>query len=650
MSAIAGMFWLDGRPVERPELEAMNNALAHRGPDGAGVWIGGSAGLAHQMMWTTPESLHERLPLVEAESGLVITADARIDNREELIGRFASTGTRSEHIGDSLLILRAYQKWGVRCVDWLIGDYAFALWDPHEQQLFCARDPLAAKHFYYYHRRNTLFVFASEIKALLTLPGVPRELNELQVAYHLLPIYDDKINTFYKHIFRCPASHSMTVRRDGVTFHRSWTPDLSRELRLRSDAEYAAAFREIFSEAVRCRTRSAFPVGSMLSGGLDSSAITCVARTQAARDGREPLKTFSAVWPDIGPKYPEIDEQPFMRAVIAQGGVDAHFVHLDRTSPLHEWQRMYWHQDQTLSAPNMYLDWAVFKSAHEQGVRVLLGGTDGDTVVGYGYEELEHLVRRGRWVKLWREARQLSRTMPRPAHTMHQLVWARGFRPVIPERVKQLRRVLRGEPARPTTASALPGYSKERPWNPEFVKRVSLEEQVSTLYAELYPAKQSLRESRWSDISSGSWSYILECFEKAGAAHHVEMRYPFFDRRLVEFSIALPPGQRIQGGYTRSILRRAMEGILPPEVQWRADKGNLSAGVCLNLLEFERQALDQMVAADSSLRPYYDVEGLRAIYARYTADAVGRQGDAFTVILAAGLWLWLRSRSRDLVA
>jgi asparagine synthase (glutamine-hydrolysing) len=120
------------------------------------------------------------------------------------------------------------------------------------------------------------------------------------------------------------------------------------------------------------------------------------------------------------------------------------------------------------------------------------------------------------------------------------------------------------------------------------------------------------------------------------------MIYPFFDRDLIELSLALPPGQRLQGGYTRSVLRRALDGILPAEVQWRQDKGELSAGVCLNLLEFEQEALGRMMADHRQIiRKYLDLDGLRAAYERFAANPVGHQSEAFTLMLAAGLARWL---------
>jgi asparagine synthase (glutamine-hydrolysing) len=643
MSAVVGIYYIDGRPVAEAELNKMLESLAHRGTDGSGMWKDGAVGMGHRMLWTTPESLHESLPLTDTTGKLVITADARIDNRNELIKLLGFTYHPAEQINDSRLILAAYEKWGEQCVSRLIGDFAFAIWDARDRSLFCARDPLGVKHFYYYYCAGRSFIFASEIKGLFALPFVPRELNELSVAYHLLPIYDDKTSTFYRGILRLPASHCMIVDRNGVRLRPSWSPDLSYEMRLGSNEEYADAFREVFTESVRCRLRSAFPVGSMLSGGLDSSSITCVANNLLTNEGKGPLHTFSAIWPNIAAISPKIDERHFMQAVISTGGMKPHFIHADRISPLNDSGNIYWHSDSTLSAPNMYMDWAIFKSAHEQGVRVLLGGTDGDTVVSYGYEDLAAFARRGRLLTLIKESMALSKNMPRRAHKFKQLVWEMGLKPLVPDYAKQCWRILHGKPRSLSRDSALPAYSKNRPINPEFARRIRLEEHLSSLEDSLYSPGQTARQTHWDDISSGDWSYILETFEKAGAAHSLELRYPFFDRRLVEFCLALPPGQKLQNGYTRSILRRAMTGILPTEVQWRVDKGNLSAGVSLKLLEYEKETLEDFILRDpEAIEDYVDVSSLRAIYQRYAASPLQSNDEAFTLMLTITLALWLR--------
>ena len=185
MSGIVGLVTRGGEPVKRLELEGMLTSLAHRGPDGTGVWCEGPAGLGHLMLWTTPESLLERLPLVSPGGHLVLTADARIDNRADLIRTLALGGRPAEALTDSHLILAAYEKWGERCPEHLLGDFAFALWDARQHRLFCARDHMGVKPLYYY-KSPRLFACASELKALFYLPEVPRRVNDMRVVDHLI--------------------------------------------------------------------------------------------------------------------------------------------------------------------------------------------------------------------------------------------------------------------------------------------------------------------------------------------------------------------------------------------------------------------------------------------------------------------------------
>lgn len=621
----------------------MSDILAHRGPDAKGTWVDRNVGLGHRMLWTTPESLHEHLPLNEKSSGLTITADARIDNREELYA-LLEIGKPLAEISDSELILAAYEKWGERCAERLTGDFVFVIWDFRKHALFCARDPIGVKHFYYYYSPERFFAFASEIKALLGLRNVPQQLNELSVANHLLPTYEDRVNTLYQGILRLPANHNLLVGREALKLRQSWMPDLSRELRLRSDKDYAEAFREIFTEAVRCRLRSAFPVGSMLSGGLDSSSITCVAGRLLAEKGRDPLHTFSAIWPSIAQFNSKIDERAYMAAVIGQESVDPHYIYADQISPLDEWEKLFWHQDNAVAAPNMYMDWAIFKEAQRQGVRVLMGGTDGDTTVSYGYEDLADFVRRGWWIKLAKEVKSLSRNMPRRTNKFRKLIWDSAFDPLIPEFMRQSWRVLHGRNRVIDRKATLPKYRRTRPINHDFAKRIGLKDHFWKLQDNSYPPNGRSREAHWNGITSGMWAYILESFEKAGAAQCLELRFPFFDKRLIEFCLALPPGQKLNNGWTRSILRRAMTGILPPEVQWRPTKGNLSAGVNLKLLEYERQILEETIFHKTEvIQDYVDVPAVQKIYRRYVSDPLGSSDDVFTLMLIVNLALWLRN-------
>lgn len=518
MSAIVGIYYLDGRPVDRMDLDRMTITLNHRGPDGTGVWREGSIGLGHRLLWTTQESLEEKLPFVSKSGDLIISADARIDNRSELLNLLSFKDRVSREIADSELIVAAYEKWGEYCPEQLLGDFAFSIWDRRKQRLFAARDPMGVKPFYYYES-SCSFVFASEIKALFCLREIPRRLNEVRVADHLVESFADQTSTFYQDILRLPAGHSVTIHPGGKRIRQYWTFDPRRELRLRSNDEYAEAFREVFTEAVRCRLRSAFPAGSALSGGLDSSSIVCTARNLLSQEGTQQLHTFSAIFPSLPvTDLRGIDERPFMDAVVAMGRVEPHYVQADLLSPLADLDQVFWHEDEAVLAPNLYMHWALYKAAHGERVRVFLDGIDGDTTVSHGLEYLADLARTGRWRTLTREASALSEKAS-ASFPPRRIIWQYGFRPLMPDFAVQIWRRLRGR--------IQPPWAVNTVISPSFARRIGLRERAEALVRKESAPSRTAREKHCCSFASTLIPYALESLDKAAAAFSLEPRYPF---------------------------------------------------------------------------------------------------------------------------
>lgn len=632
MSAIAGIFFLDDRTVDRLVLERMVKRIAHRGPDGAGVWSEGPVGLGHRMLYTTPESFMERFPLLNGDGDLALTADARIDNRDELIAALGINGRPREEITDGELILGAYERWGESCPEKLLGDFAFAIWDRRKQRLFCARDHMGLKPFYY-HRSGRALVFASEIKALLCVPEVPHRLNEVRVADYLASFWEDKEITFYRGILRLPPAHRMSVDRHGTRIESYWSLDPSREVRLGSDEEYAEAFREIFTEAVGSRLRSAFPAGSMLSGGLDSSAIVCVARQLLTPNGGYRLHTFSAIFDDM----PERDERRFIDAVLAGGGLEPHYLHADRSEPLADLDRILQYEDEIFFAPILFLHWGLHNAAQQHGVRVLLNGLDGDSVVSHGYDHLTKLARRGRWRTLVAEVNGLHARLGLPRlKTLLQF----GIKPLAPEPLRQARRILRRR-------KRLPQATASMMINADFAQRIDLAGRVQTAQEDRSGLVRTAREHHLRVLTSGLFTFMLEANDRAAAVSSIEPRSPFYDKRLVEFCLALPPEQKLQQGWTRVVVRRALADILPAEVRWRGGKGSFAPNFIPSLLTLESALMEEVILDDpQAIEEYMDVPALREAYHRYTSrstrgDAVAVP-DVVTVLQATTLALWLR--------
>ncbi|MGH7721169.1 MAG: lasso peptide isopeptide bond-forming cyclase, partial [Gemmatimonadaceae bacterium] len=440
MGGIAGVWYLDGRPTTREIAGRLEEAVRHRGPDAGGSWAGEEVALAQRLLWTTPQSLSEHGPHASTEGRVVLCADLRIDNRGELLDACGVRGPERAAIGDVELLLMAYTLWGSRCPERLIGDFAFAVWDARRELLFCARDHVGVKPFFYHHAPGRVFAFASESKGVLAVHEVPRRLNEARLIDYIERSFDDKTATFYADILRLPPGHSLTVTRDGVRTSPYWSLDPTKELRLGAK-EYAPAFRELFVEAVRCRLRSAFPVGGMLSGGLDSSSIVCVARNlAAAEEPKIPLHSFSAVFDET----PECDERPYIETVTAVGGLQSHFIRADQVGPMDDLDRILWEQDEPFFAPNLFMHRALYAAARTAGVRVLLDGFDGDTAVSHGAKYLTELGAGGRWLTLGWEIAWLAW---RSGRSPSSLVRKHVLSPLTPARI---RRYVRG--ARPRRA------------------------------------------------------------------------------------------------------------------------------------------------------------------------------------------------------
>ena len=642
MSAIAGIYHLNGELVEHEHLNNMIDALAHRGVDNRGIWLESVVGFGHRMLWTTPESLSETLPFANETQELVITADARIDNRQELISLLNLEGICAEKITDSQLILASYEKWGDDCPDKLLGDFSFAIWDKPRQIVFCARDHFGIKPFYYYHSQD-VFVFASEIKGLFCIPKVPRQLNEVRVGDFLSSTLFDKEITFYKNIVRLPPAHKMKIGRETKEIISYWSLNPEYELKLSSDQEYADKFREIFTEAVSCRLRSAYPVGSMLSGGLDSSSIACMARKILTTEKKQNLNTFSSVFPEV----PKSDESFFIDTVVSQGGVQPYYFYGDKASPLVDIEKSLWHQDEPIFACNLYINWKTYEQANQSGVRIVLDGFDGDNTVSHGFGYLKELAAAKRWLKLIVEIKGYTKHF---GYSFWQKLWSYinyyGFQPTI-HRYKVLRFIwYRYKNLEQKWQKQFASKNRVFSWlsifNREFADKINMRERRRNLQKKRYGSTTNQRQEHFHDINSGLLPTTLEVLDRTAAAFSVEVRYPLWDKRLVEFCLSLPTEQKMQNGWTRMIMRRAMEGILPKEIQWRGGKGNLGHSFEHGLKTFEREKIAKMLKNSDLIEHYISMSYLNKTCKDFLSKST-EEDDTVAIWKAINLDLWLKN-------
>ena len=643
MSAIIALLTSEKDRFPDSVADRMLSSMKHRGDDGVNKWSDGRVMLGHRMRFTTKESLSETLPNRSGRSGCVITGDARIDNRNELISEFGLG--LGEVVTDSELILLAYEKWGDSCLNKLEGDFVFAIWDPRREELLCARDQLGVKHFYYYHEPGKLFAMASEVKALLTVPGIPRELNEQAVGDYLVFNVQDKESTFFKGIFRLPATHAMSVslKRSDLKTRCYWSPEGIRELKLGSHAEYHEAFREKFIEAVNARLRSSFPVGGMLSGGLDSSSIVCAASDELRSRGSEPIHSYSAHYSETSKQHSELDEMQFMQSVIERSGCQAHFVDCDAHDPLRDMDHVMRHADHPVGMANLHVHLECFKEAAANGVRIMIDGTDGDSTVSHGYEAFGGLAKKGQFWGLFKTAGLLKANMPQKAHSLENLVFRNGIDQIIPDGFQKVWHSLTLR--RHTYSGRVYSEFDKLQWrviDKDFKREQDLEDKFRQMAAENSSTGKSPILSHWRNLTSGHYARVLEFAELASQSHGIEMRFPFFDRRLIEFCISVPPPERVYRGWTRSVFRHAMEGIVPKDVQWRTTKADLGPGLKLNLLKYRIAEIGDVIYSPSpALEPYLDMELLRRIYERFVVNPFKFDADCLILISVFHLDLWL---------
>ncbi|WP_093152179.1 asparagine synthase-related protein [Aliiruegeria lutimaris] len=263
--------------------------MRRRGPEGEGRLTDGPVALGHRLLATTPEAVNEPMPLRDTQTGCCITADARLDNREELFTAFGLNGSERQ-IGDGELILRAWEKWGEDCPCHLLGDFAFLIWDPRRQQLFGARDHMGVRQLIYAHRPGKRLVCATSANAVVTAPCIESRLNELRIAEALVGFEHSSLSsTFFEDVFRLPPGHTLSASGQRFSICEFWRMEPVEQLRLDSNEAYAEAFMEVFRTATRARLRKAGGIGSMMSGGIDSGETTAIAAHQLAQSGEGPL-------------------------------------------------------------------------------------------------------------------------------------------------------------------------------------------------------------------------------------------------------------------------------------------------------------------------------------------------------------------------
>jgi asparagine synthase (glutamine-hydrolysing) len=588
MSAIAGILRLDGRPVNRRDLERMANALGAHGPDRRGIHAAGEIGLAHLLMRMTPEDIFERQPQRGA-SGALMTADLRLDNRDELAAALGFDAVAAKTASDSALVLTAWERWGDDAWARLRGPFAAAIWNPRERALTLARDPMGI-NVVVWHRAPQFFAFATLPKGLFALPDVPRELNEEKLADFLVLNHAEHETTFYRKVSRLPPAHVARIDAAGrITMRRYWSADDIKPVRLESDEAYADAMREQLDRAVRRQLRSAHAVGSFLSGGLDSSSVTALAARALAEQGKR-LPAYTQV-PRKGFDGPVgrgwyADETPYVEAIRdALKTIDVNYVDNSACDDFAELDGVFHSTDTPVRNPTN-LGWGIqiIRQARANNHRVLLCGDFGNATIswdGWG-QAVDHLAA-GRLGTAYRQWRQYFQASPNSRWT--------AFRKLFVERLAP--ETLAAWAARRRHPHRLAPWQDHAAIRPDFAAEMGVEARARRVGHDFLYRPQSGRRERIAMLTPidfrGEW------YAGVLAAHGVDMRDPTSDLDVVNFCLGIPAEQYLAEGVSRSLVRRAMWGTLPPQILTNRRRG-MQAADWFEKLEHRKPAMNAEIA------------------------------------------------------
>lgn len=551
MCGIAGIFSQDKSQVSSERLKQMTDALAHRGPDGEGLWINttNEAGLGHRRLSIIDLSNAGYQPMIFLDR-YTIVHNGEIYNYIELRDELIKKGYSFRSKTDTEIIAAAYDCWNDECVDRFDGMFAFAIWDEKEKILFAARDRFGEKPFFYF-KDEKRFAFASEMKALWAA-GIEREPN-LKMLFNFITIgYVDNPNqpeeTFFENINKLPAASCLQFKpsTNELSLEKYWEIDLDNKHKKISDKDAIEQFYHLFSVSIKRRLRSDVAIGTSLSGGLDSSSV--VATSCKLQDANDSHKCFTAVFPGF-----EKDESSFSKQVVDKFGLQQFTNNVSEINFIADWEKFCKQQEEPVSSASAYAQYKVYESAKQQGIKVLLDGQGADEILA-GY----HKYYKWYWQELFHKRKFFRSGELRSAKNIgiHENF---GIKNVIASFFPDFASVIL---ERQYLLNAL----RQEDLTHDFIKLQSREAYYST------PPHFNLNGVLYFNTCMHGLEELLRYADKNSMAHGREVRLPFLSHELVEFIFSLPSDFKIRNGWTKWLLRESMKYDLPEDIVWRKEK------------------------------------------------------------------------------
>ncbi|WP_305096197.1 XrtA/PEP-CTERM system amidotransferase [Croceibacterium aestuarii] len=560
MCGIAGIFHCGTiKPVDPARIERMTDALAHRGPDGSGVWTAPGIGLGHRRL-SIIDIAGSPQPMTSAHSPAVIVFNGEIYNYRELRSELAASGATFRTEGDTEVILAAYARWGVDCLSRLHGMFAFALYDGQKRELLLARDRLGVKPLFMARLADGSMAFASELKGLLAHPLLRREIDPLAVEDYLAWGYVPDHRSILSGVEKLPAGHYRILKHDTAPAApvRWWDVSFA-ERRKGSVADLEAELLHHLREAVTSRMVADVPLGAFLSGGVDSSSVVAL----MAETSRDPVRTCS-----IGFDVAAHDETTYADEVARLFGTEHHSrtVGAEQFGAIDDLAAMF---DEPFADASALPTWRVCQLARENVTVALSGDGADEALAGYRrqvFHAHEEQVRR-------LLPGSLRRSLLGPlAEIYPKADWApRSLR------LKTTLQSLAGDGGEgyASALAATPNALRQSLYTPDFARGIAgyrAEDRLIEVMQQA-PARSGLDRAQYADLMFWLPGDILTKVDRTSMAVSLEAREPLLDHRLIEFAATLPDSMRVRGRQGKWLLKRAMRRYLPDQILFRPKQG-----------------------------------------------------------------------------
>ena len=556
MCGIAGILNFSSNAISANKLKAMTDSLAHRGPDAEGAFIDqqGQCALGHRRLAIIDLSQAGKQPFLSKDGRFALIFNGEIYNYIELRQMLEKQGDEFVTATDTEVLLKMFMRYGIHCLDHLEGMYAFAIWDKEKKELFCARDRFGEKPFFYcQHEQQVLF--ASEIKALWAA-GVLRVVGKRSLYNYLLfgTVRDtnDPSSTFYENIQELPAAHYLKITNVGeLQVKRYWDLEISHHNTSISFTAAAETFAHLLRQSVKKRLRSDVSVGSSLSGGLDSSVIAGLINQM--KPEKQQQTSFSARFKNF-----EKDEGAYIKEVLKKyPSIKSYEVYPSADSAIRNLEKLLYFQDEPFNSLSISAQFEVMEKASQTGIKVLLDGQGADEYLA-GYEPfhevyLNELRNKDRKIfKLEKEAfeKYYQRKFDQPQVSAYLMSNYTGFYRKLAETKRRF---------------TSPSDAYFMGIHPDIVREFQKDSQPV-----FKPA--GFKEHLKYALQSKGLNDLLRYADRNSMANSLEVRLPFLNHQLVEFAMSLPSGFLINQGWTKYLLRRSMEDVLPEKVGWRKTK------------------------------------------------------------------------------